>query len=142
MRTTALLLILLTGAAHEAAPAVAADRRAPCTGDRFATDGVGSLTERAHARRVVLCVFWHVVRGQRDHALYVADRESSFDDEAYNPSGASGLFQHMARYWRGRARALPLRWFPNRAHVGPFNARANAWAAALMVRRSGWGPWS
>ena len=142
MRTVALVLILLTGAAAEAAPSVAADRRAPCTGPRFRTDGVGPAVEHRNARRVVNCAFWHVAPRQIRKALAVADRESGFDAEAYNPSGAMGLFQHMRRYWRGRAMALPLALFPHRRTVGAFDARANAWAAAIMVRRGGWGPWS
>ena len=43
-------------------------------------------------------------------ALYVADRESEFRPKAYNGySGASGIFQHLRRYWPGRADVVRLR---------------------------------
>ena len=82
-----------------------------------------------------------VAPGSGDAAIRVAMCESHLDDEALNrSSGASGLFQHLRRYWPGRARALPDRLFPRRP--GPFSSQANAWAAAMMVRRDGWGAWS
>jgi hypothetical protein len=40
-----------------------------------------------------------------DRALRVMRCESGGNPSAYNPSGASGLFQHMARYWPERAAA-------------------------------------
>lgn len=145
MRTLA-LYVMIAGAALGAAPphagAVTRPRHAPCTAPRFRTDGVPPAVEHQHARLVVRCVFWHVAPHQIAKAHQIAERESRFDDEARNTySGAAGLFQHLPRYWRSRAATLPLRWFPHRARIGPFDARANAWAAAIMVRRGGWGPW-
>ena len=76
-------------------------------------------------------------------AQYVANRESHYVPTAYNPSGCAGIYQHMLRYWRGRALTfLPLWRFPNRATVSAFNAVANVWVTARMVKASGWGPWT
>jgi hypothetical protein len=148
MTTVALYLTLLLVPADatvgtfalEAPEPALADRTLPCAGSRFRTDGVGPAVERRNARRIVRCAFYRVAPGQTARALDVAACESGFDDEAYNrSSGASGLFQHLRRYWPDRARALPPRFSPR---VGPFHALANAWAAARMVRASGWGAWS
>jgi hypothetical protein len=79
-------------------------------------------------------------------ALCVARRESGYglDERAYNSSsGASGLFQHLRRYWPERVanynRAMRKRhWL----QVGPnvFDARSNALVSMWMARRS-WAPW-
>ena len=139
MRVAALVLILTTGAATQAAPSVAADRRAPCSGPRFVTDDVGPVLERRHAARLIRCVFWRVLGGQGDRAVDGARCESGLDDEASNGGQYLGLFQHAAPYWPGRARALPDRVAG--PSPGAFHARANAWAAARLVRSSGWSPW-
>jgi hypothetical protein len=68
-------------------------------------------------------------------ALYVANRESKFHPNAYNPSGCAGIYQHMLRYWPGRAAAYGFRGW------SAFNARANIIVTMRMVNRSGWGPW-
>jgi len=70
-------------------------------------------------------------------ALYIADRESNFRPRAYNSySGASGVFQHLRRYWGARADAYGFDGW------SAFNARANIMVTMRMVHRLGsWSPW-
>lgn len=117
----------------------AVERTAPCHGPRFATDGVPPRIERAHNRRVILCAFRRVAPGQGARAVDVARCESGLDDEASNGGRYLGTFQHARRYWPGRARSLP-NWVAGPS-PGAFHALANAWAAARLVRSSGWSPW-
>ena len=75
--------------------------------------------------------------GRRREALAIANRESHFYPRAYNPwSGALGIYQHLRRYWPGRAAAYGFRGWSG------FNARANIIVTMRMVRRLGnWSPW-
>ena len=50
--------------------------------------------------------------------------------------GCAGIYQHMLKYWPGRADAFG---FPG---WSAFNARANIIVTMEMVRRAGWGPWA
>jgi hypothetical protein len=87
-------------------------------------------------RRLIRCAANHWnVPGGADMALYVANRESKFHPNAYNPSGCAGIYQHMLRYWPGRAAAYGFRGW------SAFNARANIIVTMRMVKRTGWGPW-
>lgn len=73
-------------------------------------------------------------------ALYIADRESNFDQYATNPySGACGPYQHLPAYFPERLRAVPQGLKPFGGSC--YNARDNV-LAALWMARSGWGPWS
>ncbi len=75
------------------------------------------------------------VPGGAVKALSIAYRESRYDPDAYNPSGALGIYQHMRSYWPGRARKYGFpRW-------SAFNARANIIVTMRMVKAGGWGPW-
>ena len=66
-----------------------------------------------------------------DEALAVIRCESFGDPSLVNPaSGASGLFQHMPRYWPARAAAVG---FPG---ASPLEAEPNIAAAAWLVRVS------
>lgn len=118
-----------------------------------------SLTGAAHAREADvssnLCKIdwrrgeWHVkqlircaedrwsVPGGAGMALYVANRESHFNPKAYNDySGASGIYQHLRRYWPGRAHAYGFDGW------SAFNARANIMVTIRMVHRMGsWSHW-
>jgi hypothetical protein len=69
--------------------------------------------------------------------LYVANRESDFEPRAYNSStGASGVFQHLRRYWPGRADVFGFGGW------SAFNARANIMVTMRMVHRMGdWSHW-
>jgi hypothetical protein len=91
-----------------------------------------------HVRQLIRCAEerWPVPGGAA-MALYVADRESHFRPDAYNSySGASGIFQHLSRYWAGRADAFGFGGW------SPFNARANIMVTMRMVHRLGsWSPW-
>jgi hypothetical protein len=69
-------------------------------------------------------------------ALYVAWRESRYRPSAYNTAGgAAGIYQHLLKYWPGRAADYG---FPN---WPAFNARANIFVTMRMVRTYGWDPW-
>jgi hypothetical protein len=69
-------------------------------------------------------------------AMCVANRESGFDPNAYNPqSGASGVYQFIPTSWK---------YYSEKAGYGgvsPFKARANVGTAAWTVKHVGWGPW-
>ena len=94
--------------------------------------------------RLVRCVFGALgIRDEVGTALIVIDRESGFAPWAHNlSSDARGLFQHLGSYWPSRAAALPPEEFPRHPQSSAFNARANTWAAARMVRAGGWGAWT
>ena len=91
-----------------------------------------------HVKQLIRCAEdrWNVPGGAR-MALSVAGRESKFRSDAYNSySGASGIFQHLRRYWPGRADAFGFGGW------SAFNARANIMVTMRMVHRSGsWSGW-
>jgi hypothetical protein len=90
---------------------------------------------RWHVKKLIRCAANHWGVGVRK-ALYVADRESDFRPKAFNRSScAKGVFQHLCRYWDGRAYAYGFR------DKSAFNARANVIVTMKMVRRYGWSPW-
>ncbi len=67
-------------------------------------------------------------------AINVARCESGLNPGAYNPSGASGLFQIMPSTWAGTSQA----------GLSPYNAQANALAAHEIFVRDGysWREWT
>ena len=68
--------------------------------------------------------------------LSVAFCESGWRADAKNPhSSASGLFQHLARYWAARAEAVGM------PGASIFDPVANARAAAWMFSTQGTRPW-
>ncbi len=88
-----------------------------------------------HVKQLIRCVAEHHGVSIRT-SLYVASLESHFRPRAYNAAScARGIFQHLCRYWAGRAKAYG---FPNRS---AFNARANIFVTMRMVKRYGWAPW-
>lgn len=91
-----------------------------------------------HVKKLIRCAVhrWDVPGGARK-ALYIANRESNFRPRAYNAySGASGIYQHLRRYWPGRATTFGFHGW------SAFNARANIMVAIRMVHRLGsWQPW-
>jgi hypothetical protein len=87
-------------------------------------------------KQLIRCAAEHWnVPGGADLALYIADRESHYYPNAYNPSGCAGIYQHMLRYWPGRATSFGFRGW------SAYNARANIIVTMRMVRDGGWGPW-
>lgn len=72
---------------------------------------------------------------QAGHALDVARRESGCTDTAYNPSGASGVFQLL-----GHQDLLDqvCPGVPNNA----FDPQCNTLAAKILYDGSGWAPWA
>jgi len=65
----------------------------------------------------------------------VAWCESRLDPDAYNPSSASGLFQHLARYFDARAEAAGV------SDADIFDPVANAQAAGYLMSSQGMAPW-
>ena len=121
----------------------------------LATSPVGVAHAREAGASPRLCTFdwrkgpWHVkqlircaeqrwsVPGGAPLALHVASRESNFQPRAYNSySGASGIFQHLRRYWPGRADSYGFGGW------SAFNARANIMVTMRMVSLYGWDPWA
>lgn len=74
-----------------------------------------------------------------DCALNIIDLESQGDPRAYNSSSsAEGLFQHLSKYWKGRAAAAGFR-DADGLYATPYNAEANIAAAWVIARNSD--PW-
>jgi hypothetical protein len=88
-------------------------------------------------KRLIRCAAVHYeVPGGMSKALYIADRESNYHPRAYNAySGALGIYQHLSRYWPGRAQAYGFKGWSG------FNARANIIVTMRMVKSVGWYPW-
>lgn len=90
-----------------------------------------------HVKKLIRCAaeHWHTPGGAA-MALYIADRESHFNPRAHNSySGAMGIYQHLSRYWDGRAFAYGFKGY------SAYNARANIIVTMRMVKRYGWSPW-
>lgn len=144
MKVLTLVLMIGLVAASTTTPAGAEPKRA-CTGWEYQVRRTTPLAVRdRRVSRLIRCVFREVgIASQADYAVTIAGRESGLAPWAYNSSsGASGLFQHLAVYWPGRAHALPRAQFPRWPDSSVMRARPNAWAAARMVKASGWGAWT
>ena len=77
-------------------------------------------------------------------ATCIAERESGFNEHAYNSSsGASGIFQHLRSYWPSRAAAYTSITGPLATHrsPSPFNGRANIIVSGTMMSRGQWYHW-
>ena len=119
-----------------------------------ATISQAAIPEVRHEAPAKICNYdWHMgtfqikqlIRCAADHwnvpggastALAIADRESQFRPNAYNPSGCAGIYQHMLAYWPGRAAAYGFSGW------SAFNARANIIVTMRMVQQAGWGAWT
>ena len=74
-----------------------------------------------------------------DCALNLIDAESDGDPRAYNSrTRAEGLFQHLSKYWKGRAAAAGFK-DSNGLYASPYNAEANIAAAWVIAKASN--PW-
>ena len=74
-----------------------------------------------------------------DCALNIIDLESQGDPRAYNSrSDAEGLFQHLSKYWKGRAAAAGFK-DSDGLYASPYNAEANIAAAWVIARAAS--PW-
>ncbi|GAC1367697.1 MAG: hypothetical protein NVS2B12_40640 [Ktedonobacteraceae bacterium] len=101
--------------------------------------GSGIKTPTAHAygyyfdRAYSINVIRGVFGANADQAIRVAECESSLNPYAYNPSGATGLFQIMPGTWAGTSQA----W------SSPYNIQANVIAAHEIYVRDGysWREW-
>ena len=88
-------------------------------------------------KQLIRCAADHWnVPGGASTALAIADRESQFRPNAYNSSGCAGIYQHMLRYWPGRAAAYGFSGW------SAFNARANIIVTMRMVQQDGWSAWT
>jgi hypothetical protein len=79
-----------------------------------------------------------------DCVLGIIQRESKGNPTAYNSSyGASGLMQHLIKYWHGRAASAGFK-DANGLVASPYNGEANiAAGAAIAGSGSNWyAPWS
>jgi hypothetical protein len=77
-------------------------------------------------------------------ALNVIYLESRGDPRAYNSGvSAEGLFQHLSKYWKGRAGASGFR-DSNGLYATPYNAEANIAAAWHIAKNASpwYAPWS
>jgi hypothetical protein len=90
-----------------------------------------------YVKQLIRCAANHYhVPGGASKALYIAHRESRYRPRAYNSySGALGIYQHLRRYWPGRAFTYGFKGWSG------FNARANIIVTMRMVRRAGWSAW-
>ena len=96
--------------------------------------------------RSTVAKYWRA--DQVDCVLGIIQRESRGDPTAYNSSyGASGLMQHLAKYWPSRAAGAGF-VDSNGLVASPFNGAANiaagAWLANYYEGRGSnwWVPWS
>lgn len=115
-------------------PAAAATPRSSPTTTTTNRPPVVILTE-AEVRTLVAAYF-HLEDIER--AVQVAYCESSFHPSAVNPrTGASGLFQHMPRFWAERSARAG--W----AGASIFDAQASTAVAAWLLYSDavGWGHW-
>ena len=72
-----------------------------------------------------------------DLMVRIAECESGLHTMADNPrSDAMGLFQHLHRYWPGRAEAV------GQGGASVFDPVANSRAAAWMIASGGTSPWN
>ncbi len=72
-------------------------------------------------------------------ALNIIDLESQGDPRAWNSGvGAEGLFQHLSKYWKGRAASAGFR-DADGLYATPYNAEANIAAAWYLAQNSS--PW-
>ena len=75
--------------------------------------------------------------GQVDRALCIIRYESGGNPDAHHSgSGASGLFQHLPKYWGERSRKAG--W----AGASVWDPEANVAVAAWLWRVAGWGHWT
>lgn len=75
-------------------------------------------------------------------ALSVAECESHYKADAWNPGGYAGVYQQSTRYWRTRQNTYDPDHGDWDIGESVFNGRANVIVSIRMVARGGWGPWS
>lgn len=129
---TAMLLIV------PAASATAADQVARTSTISNRVCPIAWWRSTWHVKRLIRCSAHHWgVPGGATKALSIARRESRFHPGAYNAySGASGIYQHLRRYWPGRASTWGFSGW------SAFNARANIMVTMRWVHRlRSWHPW-
>jgi hypothetical protein len=146
LKQRVIVLLILTGIWMPMTnqPQAMAGPQGPCSGEKFyVTKRTAPLVREAKVKRLIRCVFTYGgIGAQADFAITIAARESGLVPWVRSWSNCLGLFQHMERYWDGRARALPRRFFARWPNSSALFARPNVWAAMMMVRASGWGAWA
>ena len=119
---------------------IIASPASPMTGEAYSYTprkicAIDWRVNKRHVKHLIRCAA-HQYGVNADKAISIAHRESHFDPDAYNAwSCAKGIYQHLCRYWPGRAYDYG---FKGRS---AFNARANIIVTMKMVRHYGWGPW-
>lgn len=79
------------------------------------------------------------VPGGLDRAMYIADRESNFQQFATNPSGCRGIYQWADGTWSSVLDDFPRLYALLDHNV--YNARSNVMYAIRYGNLRGWGPW-
>lgn len=86
------------------------------------------------------------IRSSTGRAFCIAERESGWNEYAFNSSSAaSGIFQHLRSYWSGRVaayRSTARSSLTIRSGASPFNARANVLVSVRMMAQGQWYHWS
>jgi peptidoglycan hydrolase CwlO-like protein len=104
---------------------------------------VGSGCDSGTVHNMIVDAFTPLGQDQVDYALYIANRESRCNPNAWNPTvvppygNAAGVFQILyPGIWEA--------WTARCGHVGdsPFNAQANVDVTACIVEQQGWGAWA
>jgi hypothetical protein len=116
-----------------AAPAVAVEQTIPST--TTTTDSRGAPLTDEQARSIIALFF---KPGDVDTALKIAKCESTlYPNNINGSSGASGLFQHLPKYWAERSKAAG---WENADILDPYaNTAVAAW---LVYQDGGWSHWT
>ncbi len=98
-----------------------------------------TVGEAAAAWRSLVATYFPA--GQVEHALAVIWCESKGNPTAINPtSSASGLFQHLPKYWSSRSSAAG---YPGASIFDPVpNIAVAAWLADESIKGNGWHHWT
>ena len=135
--------LLVTGLLVVPASLAHAEGKGPCSG-WFSNITHTMPMEKVvdHTKRTIACAVEKFGLGNvsLSTALAIADRESNFDPEAYNPSGCAGVYQQMVSYWPGRVAAWwDKDWFWRTPSA--FNMRANVVVSIRMMAHGGMSNW-
>ena len=141
MSRSLLLTILVTLASSGTANAATRDfnRSLEC---RYASlQGNGSMNIHEAKLTIACAVHKMPVVGGLGQALCVAERESGFDDHAYNPSGSSGIYQVIPSTWASWTAHFAAWRHQHAIPTNVFSGRANILVSIRAARQFGWGAW-
>lgn len=93
-------------------------------------------------RKTIACAVRHMpVSGGLRKALYIAGREGGFYYHAYNPSGASGVYQVIPSTWHHWTQLFANWRHQHHISAGVFRGRANVLISVRAAHQWGWGSW-